>query len=222
MMKSRAFSAGIMTTLVLLVGCAPSASTLLTLPADSLAQRQLQTRHFETHAEERVLARPADYDAWAELMWAGTIAHNNLLNTGRIGDWASHDIEHELSALYDVAHGAGLAVVFPAWMQYVFREDVQRFVQFAVRVWDVDLAFGAPERIALEGIARMKDFYAATESLGVLTARFGPFPSPSGAAAGSGRSASTARLSGSSIRMRMSSRRSLRTTAPSRRKSPPS
>ena len=55
----------------------------------------------------------------AELMWASTIAHNNLLNTGRVGDWASHDIEHELSGIYDVAHGAGLAVVFPAWMKYV-------------------------------------------------------------------------------------------------------
>jgi len=64
----------------------------------------------------RLLESPRDYDTWAELMWAGTIAHNNLLDTGRVGDWASHDIEHELSGIYDVAHGAGLAVIFPAWI----------------------------------------------------------------------------------------------------------
>ena len=67
----------------------------------------------------KVLARPTDYDAWSELMWAGAIAHNNLLNTGRVGDWGSHDIEHEICGIYDVAHGAGLAVVFPAWMKHV-------------------------------------------------------------------------------------------------------
>jgi alcohol dehydrogenase YqhD (iron-dependent ADH family) len=68
-------------------------------------------------------------------------------------------IEHELSGIYDVAHGAGLAVVFPAWMKYVYQEDVQRFVQFAVRVWGVDYAFGESDRIALEGIERLKQFF---------------------------------------------------------------
>ena len=68
-------------------------------------------------------------------------------------------IEHELSGIYDVAHGAGLAVVFPAWMEYVYQEDLNRFVQYAVRVWGVDDCFGEPERIALEGIARTKDFF---------------------------------------------------------------
>ncbi len=103
-----------------------------------------------------VLSRPDDYDARAEIMWAGTIAHNDLLGTGRIGDWGSHQIEHELSALYDVAHGAGLAVVFPAWMRHVYRNDVQRFAQFAVRVWGVGYDFEDPERTALEGIRRWK------------------------------------------------------------------
>lgn len=107
----------------------------------------------------RVIADPNDYEARAEIMWAGAIAHNGLLGTGRIADWGSHQIEHEISGIYDVAHGAGLAVVFPAWMQYVYREDVQRFVQFAARVWDVDLAFGDPERIALEGIRRTRQFF---------------------------------------------------------------
>jgi alcohol dehydrogenase YqhD (iron-dependent ADH family) len=112
----------------------------------------------------RVLADPSDYEARAEIMWAGTLAHNNLFGMGRVGDWASHGIEHEISALYDVAHGAGLAVVFPAWLKYNYQQDVQRFVQFAVRVWDVDYAFGDPDRIALEGIERQKRFF---KSLGL-------------------------------------------------------
>ncbi len=114
----------------------------------------------------RALAQPDDYAARAEVMWGGAIAHNNLLGTGRTGDWATHMIEHELSGLYNVAHGAGLAVVFPAWMRYNVREDVQRFVQYAVRVWGVDYAYENPEAIALEGIARTKRFFA---SLGLPT-----------------------------------------------------
>lgn len=108
----------------------------------------------------RILLRdPNQYEARAEIMWAGTIAHNNLLGTGRIGDWSSHMIEHELSGIYDVPHGAGLAVVFPAWMKYVYRENIERFVQFAVRVWDVDLGYESPEAIALEGIRRIESFF---------------------------------------------------------------
>jgi len=106
-----------------------------------------------------VLEHPDNYDAWAEIMWAGTIAHNNLLSTGRVGDWASHDIEHELSGIYDVAHGAGLAVVFPAWMKYVYKHDMNRFSQFAVRVWNVENSFFTPERTALEGIKRLENFF---------------------------------------------------------------
>ncbi|MDR3496916.1 MAG: iron-containing alcohol dehydrogenase [Ancalomicrobiaceae bacterium] len=112
----------------------------------------------------KVIANSRDYDAWAEVMWAGCIAHNNLLNTGRIGDWASHAIEHEISGIYDVAHGAGLAVVFPAWMRYTLKHDVQRFVQWAVRVWDVELDVFDPEATARKGIERMEAFY---KSLGL-------------------------------------------------------
>jgi hypothetical protein len=107
-----------------------------------------------------------DYDAWAEIMWSGTVAHNNILNTGRIGCWGSHAIEHELSGIYDVAHGAGLAVVFPAWMQYVYKHDINRFAQFASRVWNVDMNYFNPEETALEGIARLRQFF---ESLGLAT-----------------------------------------------------
>lgn len=106
-----------------------------------------------------VMEEPDNYDARAELMWAGTLAHNGLVGTGRIGDWASHAIEHELSAMYDVAHGAGLAVVFPAWMKYVFKHNVNRFAQFAVNVFNVDYDFANPERTALEGIRRLMDFF---------------------------------------------------------------
>lgn len=113
-----------------------------------------------------VLEQPDNYDARAEIMWASTIAHNDLLSTGRVGDWASHGIEHELSGIYDVPHGAGLAVVFPAWMKYVYKEGVDKFVQFAVRVWNVDMDFEDPERTALAGIDRLKAFY---KSVGLPT-----------------------------------------------------
>lgn len=106
-----------------------------------------------------VLKDPENYDARAEIMWAGTIAHNDLLSTGRIGDWGSHKIEHELSAMYDIAHGAGLSIIFPAWMKYVYKHDINRFVQFAVRVWDVNLAFSSYEAIAIEGIERLTKFF---------------------------------------------------------------
>ncbi|AYD41351.1 iron-containing alcohol dehydrogenase [Clostridium fermenticellae] len=106
-----------------------------------------------------LIKHPKNYDARAEIMWSGTIAHNGLLNTGRIGDWGSHKIEHELSAIYDIAHGAGLSIVFPAWMKYVYKHNVNLFVQFAVRVWDVDLSFSSYENIALEGISRLEQFF---------------------------------------------------------------
>ncbi len=104
---------------------------------------------------------PDNYAARAEIMWASTLAHNDLLSTGRIGDWGSHQIEHELSAIYDVAHGAGLAVILPAWMKYAYKHDVKLFVKFAVRVWNVDERFDDPERTALEGIERMKSFFSS-------------------------------------------------------------
>lgn len=106
----------------------------------------------------RLLDDSKDYDTWAEVMWTGAIAHNNLLDTGRIGDWASHDIEHELSGKFDIAHGAGLAVIIPAWMRYVYKHDVERFAQFAVRVWGVEMDFKDPERSALEGIRRLEEY----------------------------------------------------------------
>ncbi|PTW00192.1 hypothetical protein C8C76_10885 [Halanaerobium saccharolyticum] len=108
-----------------------------------------------------VLEDNEDYAARAEVMWTGTIAHNNLLGTGREEDWSSHGIEHELSGIYDVAHGAGLAVVFPAWMNYVYQHDLERFAQFAVRVWGVDPDFKDLEWTARQGIKRTKEFFSS-------------------------------------------------------------
>ena len=107
----------------------------------------------------RVMANPDDYDARAEVMWTGTLAHNTLLHTGRIGDWGSHKIEHELSASYDIAHGAGLAIVFPAWMKYAVVQHPQKIAQFATDVFDVPADFGTELDIALEGIRQLEAFY---------------------------------------------------------------
>jgi alcohol dehydrogenase YqhD (iron-dependent ADH family) len=100
-----------------------------------------------------------NYDAWAEVSLAGNIAHNGLLGVGREGDWASHAMEHELSAIYDVPHGAGLAVVTPAWMKYVYKTNVPMFAQFAVNVMGVEGSLREPEDLALEGIKRLEEFF---------------------------------------------------------------
>jgi alcohol dehydrogenase len=106
----------------------------------------------------KALANPNDYEARANLMWAGMVAHNDLLGVGREQDWSSHQMEHELSGLYDVAHGAGLAVMFPAWMKYVMNHDILRFAQFAVRVWGCEMDFQHPEKTARKGIERYEQF----------------------------------------------------------------
>ena len=106
-----------------------------------------------------VLEKPTDYAARAEIMWIGLVMHNGLFGAGREEDWGSHMIEHELSAMYDIAHGAGLSIVFPAWMKYVYKHDVNRFAQFAVRVFGAEAYFNDIERTALEGIKRLESFY---------------------------------------------------------------
>lgn len=105
------------------------------------------------------LEEPDNYAARAEIMWAGTIAHNGLLGTGRAEDWASHMIGHEISAIYDLTHGATLSIVFPAWMEYVYLENIDRFVQYSTRVWNVEMDYDNPERTALEGIRKTKEFF---------------------------------------------------------------
>ena len=111
------------------------------------------------HNASRVMNEPDNYDARAEIAFCGTLAHNGLFSVGRVGDWASHSIEHELSAKYDIAHGAGLAMIIPWWMRYVYHEGVYKFIQFAQRVFDVQMDARYPELIALEGIRRLELFF---------------------------------------------------------------
>ena len=106
----------------------------------------------------KVMADLTNYEARANIMWAGMVAHNNIVGVGRGQDWASHVLEHELSSFYDCAHGAGLAVMAPAWMTYVMNHDINRFAQFAVRVWGCDMNFADPQITAREGIERFKTF----------------------------------------------------------------
>lgn len=107
----------------------------------------------------RVMAEPENYDARANIMWCGTLAHNGICGTGRQEDWVSHFMEHELSAVYGVTHGAGLAVITPAWMTFMATHNPSKGAQFARRVMDV--VNDDDTLAALEGIARLKAFYAS-------------------------------------------------------------
>jgi alcohol dehydrogenase YqhD (iron-dependent ADH family) len=108
-----------------------------------------------------VLKNPEDYRHRAQIMWGGSIAHNGLTGCGVNDDWATHMIEHELSGMFDVTHGAGLAAVWPSWARYVYKENVSRFVRFAVNVMGVPNDFTDPEGTALKGIEAMERFYRA-------------------------------------------------------------
>ncbi|MBP5598550.1 MAG: iron-containing alcohol dehydrogenase [Pseudobutyrivibrio sp.] len=110
------------------------------------------------HEGPRVIADPNNYEARANIMWAGTLAHNNMCGVGRSQDWISHSVEHELSALYDCAHGAGLAVTMPAVFKYEMSHNVMRFAQVAVRVWGCQMDFEHPEVTALAGINALQKF----------------------------------------------------------------
>ncbi len=106
----------------------------------------------------KAIANPDDYEARANIMWAGMMAHNNSCGVGRTQDWTSHDVEHELSAIYDCAHGAGLAVVMPAVFTYNMNHDVRRFAQVACRVWGCEMNEEHPEMTAKEGIEKLRSF----------------------------------------------------------------
>ena len=108
-----------------------------------------------------VLKNPEDYRHRAQIMWGGSIAHNGLTGCGVADDWATHQLEHELSGMFDVTHGAGLAAVWPSWARYVYKENVSRFVRFAVNVMGVPNDFTDPEGTALKGIEAMERFYHA-------------------------------------------------------------
>ena len=104
--------------------------------------------------------KPEDYEARASLMWAGSLSHNDLTGLGRAYVMQVHQLEHELSGMFpSVAHGAGLSALFCTWARYVYRWDVPRFAQLAVRVFHVDMDFENPEATALEGIRRLEAFF---------------------------------------------------------------
>lgn len=106
---------------------------------------------------------PQNYDARAEVMWAGSLSHNGLTGCGSDGgDWATHALEHELGGLYDVAHGAGLTAIWGSWARLVLPYCLPRFHQFAVRVMGVPDE-GTPESVALQGIAAMEDFFRSID-----------------------------------------------------------
>lgn len=125
---------------------------------DAIAEALMRTMMDSVFA---VLENPEDYRNRAQIMWAGSLAHNDVTGNRLNGDWATHQIEHELSAMFDVTHGAGLAVVWPSWARYVMKENVSRFVRFAVNVTGVENDFTDPEGTALKGIEAMKRFYRA-------------------------------------------------------------
>jgi hypothetical protein len=122
---------------------------------DRLCEAVLKT---VIHEAPRVMENPDNYEARANIMWAGMLAHNNICGVGRVQDWASHHIEHELSALYDVTHGAGLAVITPRWMRYVLDKNPDKLVLFATRVWNIDLNVENPRETALKGIEAFEAF----------------------------------------------------------------
>ena len=123
---------------------------------DSMAEALLRT----VKENAKILARdPKNYDARAEVMWAGSLSHNGLTGCGNDGgDWMTHKLEHELGGLYDVAHGAGLAALWGSWARYVYKNCLPRFKRYAINVMGVP-ATGTDEEIALKGIEAMEDFY---------------------------------------------------------------
>lgn len=106
-----------------------------------------------------VMSEPENYDARANVMWSGTLAHNGVCGTGRQEDWVSHFMEHEISAVYNVAHGAGLAVVFPAWMTFMAKNHPGKVAQYARRVFDVEE--GDDSSAAMNGVESLKSFFAS-------------------------------------------------------------
>ncbi len=123
---------------------------------DSIAEGLLRT----VRDNALILVKdPGNYDARAEVMWAGSLSHNGLTGCGSSGgDWMTHKLEHELGGLYDVAHGAGLAAIWGSWARYVYKECLPRFKKFALNVMEVENT-GTDEEIALRGIEAMEDFY---------------------------------------------------------------
>lgn len=110
-------------------------------------------------AAPKALANPTDYEARETLMYCGTMALNGMISMGMTGDWATHGMEHEVSAIYDIPHGGGLAIIFPNWARYVLDAGTKRFYQLAVRVMHVDPAGKSERQVAEEGIDALRAFF---------------------------------------------------------------
>jgi len=127
-----------------------------TMLTDGIAEALMKTviQNAKVLAEE-----PKNYNARAEVMWASSLSHNGLTGCGSIGDWASHQLEHELGGMFDVAHGAGLAAVWGSWARYVYKEKPERFAQLAVNVMGVANNFLDTDKTAIAGIRAMENFF---------------------------------------------------------------
>ncbi len=114
----------------------------------------------------RIMNNLNSYDIRAELMLAGMIAHSDILQLGRTPDWGTHRLEHEISARYDLVHGAGLAIMIPAWMEYVYKDNLEMFFRYAKQVWRIYTNNRTKEEVAYEGIMKTKEFF---QSIGMPT-----------------------------------------------------
>lgn len=130
---------------------------------DNIAEAAIRT---VMNSVRIVLNDPENYRHRAQLMWAGSLMHNDLTGCGTSGDWATHNLEHELSGMFDVSHGAGLAALWGSWARYVLNENPTRFARFAVNVMGVANDFNDTIGTALRGIERMEEFY---RSIGMPT-----------------------------------------------------
>ena len=122
---------------------------------DSISESLMQTVIYNARI---LMKEPGNYNARAEVMWAGSLSHNGLTGTGRVSDFASHKIEHEMGGMFDVAHGAGLCAIWGSWARYVYKVNPARFAQFAVNVFDVPMDFHDLEGTALKGIEAWEDW----------------------------------------------------------------
>lgn len=110
------------------------------------------------------LINPLDYNARANLMWCSTMALNGIIGLGKEQDWNSHDIEHALSGIYDIPHGAGLSIIFPSWMKYVYKNGKEKFKRYAINIWNVNEKNKTDDEIILEGIDMTKEYFSKVGS----------------------------------------------------------
>jgi len=137
---------------------------------DRIAEQLLQVT---MRYGKRAMENPSDYEARSEVMWAGSLSHNDLTGLGLPGDFTPHRMEHELSGKYDVAHGAGLAAIWASWARYVYLDDVARFARFGVNVLGLPMDFLRPENTALEAIRLVEDYFVSIDMPVTITALVG-------------------------------------------------